>query len=254
MDTEIRQRLIQAEASLLSALLDEELLPYFYSTWANLQSDITDFHDALTEGTLALAHSVASRISTTAQCYLDIQQEQRLLMDELTNGVEEILDGLDEVFASKTSNTAHLGGDGSVSAIPYCNMVLNDMVFTVFPLSSRQLIAGCSTMYTTHIPLLISKPLLRRTSVAHKSLSTPGSSVHAVALGGRLYVASNSAIAEQMLWMPLTVLWYGQIHRVRCLPAYSKNSLPSRLMLKDCIHRHSLGAHLQETSMRLSRT
>lgn len=114
MDTEIRQRLIQAETSLLSALLDEELLPCFYSTWANLQSDITDFREALTKETSALAHSVASRVSTIAQCYLDIQQEQKLLMDGLVNGVEEILDGLDEGFASKTSNTAHLGGDRSV--------------------------------------------------------------------------------------------------------------------------------------------
>lgn len=115
MDTKLHQRLIKAEANLLSALLDDELLPSFYSTWASLQSDITEFHDELAKETLELAHSVASRVSAIAQCYLDIHQEQRLLMDGLANGVDEILRGSDEGFPSKSSNTAHFSREGSVS-------------------------------------------------------------------------------------------------------------------------------------------
>lgn len=117
----------------MSTLLDEELLLSFHSTWANLQSDITDFYEALTKETLALAHSVASRISTIAQCYLDIQQEQKVLMDGLTNGVEEILDGLDEVFASKTSNTVHSGGDGLSPFIATAYRWLLDNVHNPYP-------------------------------------------------------------------------------------------------------------------------
>ncbi|KAI5981793.1 C-terminal domain of homeodomain 1-domain-containing protein [Pisolithus orientalis] len=105
MDAEIRQRLIDAEGGLLLALSDERRLLPFHSTWAKLQEDIAGMkcQGELTEETLMLAHVVASRISMIAQCCLEMQQEQKLLMAELASGVEDILNGLDDVSITSVS-------------------------------------------------------------------------------------------------------------------------------------------------------
>ncbi|KAI6109345.1 hypothetical protein EV401DRAFT_364642 [Pisolithus croceorrhizus] len=79
-EAEVRQRLIDAEGSLLSALSDESLLPPFHSMWSKLEVDISDMkgQGILTEDTLGLAHAVASRISTVLQCYLEVRHERNV--------------------------------------------------------------------------------------------------------------------------------------------------------------------------------
>ncbi|KAI6153912.1 hypothetical protein BKA82DRAFT_997541 [Pisolithus tinctorius] len=105
MDAEIRQRLIDAQGGLLSALSDENLLLPFHSTWSKLQVDISDMNaqGILTQDTLALAHVVASRISTVSQCYLDLKQTQDSLRAGFARSGKGFLAGLCPASASSTS-------------------------------------------------------------------------------------------------------------------------------------------------------
>ncbi|KAI6012478.1 hypothetical protein F5J12DRAFT_818242 [Pisolithus orientalis] len=107
MDAEIHQRLIDAEGELLSALSDENLLLPFHSTWSKLQVDISDMKSqgGLREDTLALAHAVASRISTVSQCYLDLQQKQEFLRTRFANNGKEFLAHLSHAPKSSASST-----------------------------------------------------------------------------------------------------------------------------------------------------
>ncbi|KIO08615.1 hypothetical protein M404DRAFT_997538 [Pisolithus tinctorius Marx 270] len=105
MDAELRQRLIDAERGLLSALWDENLLSPFHSTWSKLQADISSMkaRGELSKDTLALADVMASRIATIAQCYLEVQQEQKLLTAEWAGVVEDILNGPNNVSVTSAS-------------------------------------------------------------------------------------------------------------------------------------------------------
>ncbi|KAI5982714.1 hypothetical protein EDD15DRAFT_2320551 [Pisolithus albus] len=107
MDTDIRQRLLDAEEGLFSALTDETLLLPFHSTWSQLEIDLSDMkaQGVLTEDTLALAHAVASRISTVVQCYLDIQREQESLRAGLLSSGKEILAALSQTPISSTEDS-----------------------------------------------------------------------------------------------------------------------------------------------------
>lgn len=106
MDAEVRQRLLDAEGGLLSALSDESLLSSFHSMWSKLEVDVSDMkvQGILLEDTLGLAHTVASRISTVLHCYLEVRHERKFLVTGFASSGKEGSAGLCRTSVSRASS------------------------------------------------------------------------------------------------------------------------------------------------------
>ncbi|KAH7930421.1 hypothetical protein BV22DRAFT_1124925 [Leucogyrophana mollusca] len=109
MDDSIRQRLIKAEGELFSAYANgEDSLRHFDSTWSALVADVTLHSDQVGSETLAIAHDVASHVSTIADCLLEVQNYQQYWPHKLRDDWEYILNTMGKVdISSPTTPHSH---------------------------------------------------------------------------------------------------------------------------------------------------
>ncbi|KAH7908000.1 C-terminal domain of homeodomain 1-domain-containing protein [Hygrophoropsis aurantiaca] len=90
----IRQRLIKAEVDLMSAYFSgENSLSQFDSTWSSLLTDVSlaTTNNQVDHETLAMAHDVASNVSTIADCFLGVENYLEDWSHHLRSDWEQIL-------------------------------------------------------------------------------------------------------------------------------------------------------------------
>jgi hypothetical protein len=106
MDKDIRRRFQQAEDALLDSVsLGEASLMSFESSWNSLYADFSRCLSAgkLSDDTISLANSVASRVGIITNCFFDLHKTHEESRNQLLNSVETILDGLNRVSISPSS-------------------------------------------------------------------------------------------------------------------------------------------------------
>ena len=93
MDSSLRERLLTAEVDFFLALSREDKsIQSFEATWDALTQDLSRAlrSHALSEETIELAHTIASRISVLSDVFLDI----RIRMDDITSKLKNDVDGI----------------------------------------------------------------------------------------------------------------------------------------------------------------
>lgn len=118
MDESIRYRLTQAEDLFFSAMSgNDATILAFDKTWSKLQSDIGSSiaNKSLMDETIALAHTVASRVAILATGFYDIQVVTETLTTSFTEELNQIFSRLDiSVFPGAPSSS----NDDSDHALP----------------------------------------------------------------------------------------------------------------------------------------
>ncbi|KAG1885470.1 homeodomain protein 1 [Suillus subluteus] len=123
-DKDIRQRLLQAEDTLIDSISRDdnfESLMLFKSSWNSFYMDFSRCLSAeeLSDDTISLAHSVASRINLITSCFSDLHKTHDTLRNQLLDGVGSILDGLNRVSISPPSPTEQMAQSPESSLPPF---------------------------------------------------------------------------------------------------------------------------------------
>ncbi|KAF9245780.1 hypothetical protein BU15DRAFT_85472 [Melanogaster broomeanus] len=79
-------------------------LVHYQASWSELHADfsVAVDHGTLSEGTISVAHSVASRVSAIADCFMELQQEMDSLTVELHSDMDTISQGVSDISLSLT--------------------------------------------------------------------------------------------------------------------------------------------------------
>lgn len=96
MDAAIQSRLTRSEEELLSALTTgEESLFSYEKNWLSLQQDISHASNIgqLSDETLTIAHTVASRILKIVDCFLNIRDKHQYFTSQFHGDLEDVLQG-----------------------------------------------------------------------------------------------------------------------------------------------------------------
>ncbi|KAG2367774.1 C-terminal domain of homeodomain 1-domain-containing protein [Suillus spraguei] len=105
MDKDIRQRLLQAEDTLLDSVSRDdnfESLMSFKSSWNSFYADFSRCISSgeLSDDTISLAHSVASRIGLITNCFSDFHKTCEESTNQFLEGVNSILDRFGRIIIS----------------------------------------------------------------------------------------------------------------------------------------------------------
>nr|WDY60854.1 HD MAT HD1 protein [Suillus americanus] len=121
MDKDITQRFLQAEDAIIDSISrGDDSWMAFESSWKSLHADYSRCLSAgeLSDDTISLATSVASRIVTITNCILDFQRTREELHDQLIDSVGSILDGFSRVTISPSSILTAQNAQSPESSLP----------------------------------------------------------------------------------------------------------------------------------------
>jgi hypothetical protein len=121
MDEDIRQRFQQAEDALLDSIsLGEASLMAFESSWDSLYTDYSRCLSAkaLSDNTISVANSVASRVVTITNCFFDFQKTHVESTNRFLDSLGSILDDLNRVTISSPSMLAAQNAQSTESSLP----------------------------------------------------------------------------------------------------------------------------------------
>lgn len=106
MHFSLQQRLARAEGDLLSAvLLGENQLISYQSSWKDLLDDVSTASASgqIDNDVITMANAVASSVAAIADCFVNLEQKQQNLKEQLLGGMEHILQRLDPVDSSPST-------------------------------------------------------------------------------------------------------------------------------------------------------
>ncbi|KAG2118041.1 homeodomain protein 1 [Suillus discolor] len=121
MDKDIRQRFQQVENDLIDSIpRGDDSLMSFKSSWNSLYADYSSCVSAgeLSDDTIFIAKSVASRVAIIANCFFDLHKTHNKLRHQLLDGMENVLDGLSRVNISSPSMSTAQNAPSSESSLP----------------------------------------------------------------------------------------------------------------------------------------
>jgi hypothetical protein len=123
MDEDIRQYLLQAEDTLIDSISRDdnfESLMSFKSSWNAFYADFSRRVSIgeLSDDTISLAHSVASRIIIITNCFSDFHKTHQELRNQLIDGMSNILDGLTRVAISPPPTHTAQNSQPTESSLP----------------------------------------------------------------------------------------------------------------------------------------
>jgi hypothetical protein len=123
MDKDIQQRFLQAEDALIDSISRDdssESLVLFKSSWNSLHADFSCCLSAgkLSDDTISLANSVASRIGVITNCFFDLHKTHEESMNLFLVDLGNILDGFNRLSISPPSMPTTQGAQSPESSLP----------------------------------------------------------------------------------------------------------------------------------------
>ncbi|KAH7886126.1 homeodomain protein 1 [Phlebopus sp. FC_14] len=109
MISDLKERFIRAENDFLSSILDSKVDQL---DWSTLHADFCHAAELgkLDYETTTVAHTVSSRVSIVAKCFMQVREEEEKLKSQMLQGVQEVLDAMGRLDINSRSSSPRLLG------------------------------------------------------------------------------------------------------------------------------------------------